>query len=438
MAIPTQTNQFNCSNCGAPQSNCDCQSSVSDIVWDSAITSCMSSMGILPNQSLAVVISEIATAICDLQASQCEFCLPAGTTEDQIVQWNGSTWVLSTLPDPPVIPDAWLLNGNTVVSEKWLGTVDNFALPVRIHNTEVWAWETDGWISRSTNRYSFPYGTTNVTWGDQTGTSITSGTQNTIIGYHAGFGVTSGVANTLMGYLAGQNITTGVSNTVIGNNAGLGFTSAVQNTAIGNASLTGATGDKNAALGYHSGSSITSGVFNTIMGAYAGRNFFSGYGAAASNANIFVGQLAGDGLQAGGDFNIFMGLSGGYNFRTGTRNILIGNAVLLTSYGAGNITQQLPASDSHDVLLFGNLAAATKSNQVVVGSNTHPYEDVQFNFAASNTCGLFFRTSTPEGAQAAQPGSLCSVNNSGTGQLYIKTSGTGNTGWCLVDVTCPS
>lgn len=31
----------------------------------------------------------------------------------------------------------WNLNGNTVGSEKWIGTVDNYALPFRTNNTEV-------------------------------------------------------------------------------------------------------------------------------------------------------------------------------------------------------------------------------------------------------------------------------------------------------------
>jgi hypothetical protein len=41
-------------------------------------------------------------------------------------------------------------------------------------------------------------------------------------------------------------------------------------------------------------------------------------------------------------------------------------------------------------------------------------------------------TSTPEGSKTAPPGSLALVNNAGTGELWLKTSGTGNTGWTKV------
>lgn len=53
-----------------------------------------------------------------------------GTT-GQILTSNGNT--------PPTwqsLSSGWSLNGNTVGSEKWIGTSDNFALPFRTNNTE--------------------------------------------------------------------------------------------------------------------------------------------------------------------------------------------------------------------------------------------------------------------------------------------------------------
>lgn len=38
----------------------------------------------------------------------------------------------------------WNLNGNTVTSEKWLGTIDNFDLPIRTNNTEIARWAAGG------------------------------------------------------------------------------------------------------------------------------------------------------------------------------------------------------------------------------------------------------------------------------------------------------
>lgn len=40
-------------------------------------------------------------------------------------------------------------------------------------------------------------------------------------------------------------------------------------------------------------------------------------------------------------------------------------------------------------------------------------------------------TASPEGSITANPGSLYLRNNSGTGEMWLKTSGTGNTGWTL-------
>jgi len=46
------------------------------------------------------------------------------------------------------------------------------------------------------------------------------------------------------------------------------------------------------------------------------------------------------------------------------------------------------------------------------------------------TAALWFQgTASPEGSAVAPPGSMYSRNNSGTGEFWVKTSGTGNTGW---------
>lgn len=51
---------------------------------------------------------------------------------------NTRHWFPSTLTGTLTTSDqVWLLNGNTVGSEKWIGAVDNFALPFRTNNTEV-------------------------------------------------------------------------------------------------------------------------------------------------------------------------------------------------------------------------------------------------------------------------------------------------------------
>lgn len=40
--------------------------------------------------------------------------------------------------------NAWKLNGSTVGSEKWIGTLDNFEFPVRVNDTEIGRFQNDG------------------------------------------------------------------------------------------------------------------------------------------------------------------------------------------------------------------------------------------------------------------------------------------------------
>ncbi len=54
-------------NCNDCLPNDGCQTiGTSSIFWDAAITSCLSQFGVVPNQSLSVVLSSIASALCDL------------------------------------------------------------------------------------------------------------------------------------------------------------------------------------------------------------------------------------------------------------------------------------------------------------------------------------------------------------------------------------
>jgi len=48
---------------------------------------------------------------------------------------------------------------------------------------------------------------------------------------------------------------------------------------------------------------------------------------------------------------------------------------------------------------------------------------------AAGAASLNQGTSSPEASVTANPGSVYCRNNSGTGELWLKTSGTGNTGW---------
>jgi hypothetical protein len=50
-------------------------------------------------------------------------------------------------------------------------------------------------------------------------------------------------------------------------------------------------------------------------------------------------------------------------------------------------------------------------------------------YSATTRNGVYSGTVSPESSVTAGPGSIYLRNNSGTGELWLKTSGTGNTGW---------
>ncbi len=358
---------------------------------------------------------------------------------------NRLAWILSQIYD--VISGGggggpfWRQGGNAVTSEQTLGTTTNYALPVIINNSEVWAWETNGTISRSGDLWSAAYSRTNTTWGYNAGSSISGAANVTLIGALAGINLTSGATNTLVGYNTGGSLSTGTSNTLIGGNAGaaLSATSA-QNTFVGAGAGGNATADKNAFFGYNAGAAQTSGIFNVALGAYAGRNFFSGYANSAANANIYIGQGAGDG-QKSGSYNIFIGLSGGYNFQDGNRNILIGNTVISTSYGAGNITQPYPTSSTNDTLGFGNLVQFTGSNQIVFGSQTYRYDQVFFGEGTASTSPQPFTYSRTNASGLDQVGAQTYIDVSrgtglgASGNIIFRYAPAGSSGTTLTTLT---
>ncbi len=176
----------------------------------------------------------------------------------------------------------WLLDGNTVGSEKWIGTIDNFDFPIRTNNVQIAEFSTagnlgigvapnaayrlhskgsgttsatynlfvesndgfsfahndDGEIYRSGNRWSRATSGGNplTTWGQDAGTSAGASINATCIGYAAGASIVGGnglvaiggsallvcteASNTGLGSGAGQNHTTGHSCTYLGFSAG--------------------------------------------------------------------------------------------------------------------------------------------------------------------------------------------------------------------------
>jgi len=86
----------------------------------------------------------------------------------------------------------------------------------------------------------------------------------------------------------------------------------------------------------------------------------------------------------------------------------------------------------NNTTVIGNYVNSTKSNQIIIGGQNQTEfklgDDVEvIDFAGIQ---IYTGTGSPEGVVTAPPGSLYSNKNGGAGTtLYVKESGTSNTGW---------
>lgn len=226
----------------------------------------------------------------------------------------------------------WALNGNTVGSEKFIGTLDNYAFPVRVNNSEVWSWETDGSIYRNGNLYSVPYSATylNTTWGKNAGLGVVAGggARNIIIGNNAATSLTSGIANVIIGEFGGSW------------NTGASLTSGIENTIVGSGSAGVLTGGRNTIIGYTVGVGLTSGDHNILVGHRIGR----GSGGATSGLTT-------------GTYNIVIGTEETAKYLgTGSTNTIVGTSAAQYLENVSNIDA------------FGNFAALRSSTATITNS----------------------------------------------------------------------
>ncbi len=170
------------------------------------------------------------------------------------------------------------------------------------------------------------------------------------------------------------------------------------------------TGTNNDFFGKRAGEAVTSGVSNSLFGASNGQVLTTG-----SN-NTFFGTGAG-GATTTGSNNVLMGAN------TGNVNT-VGNFLTLIGVGAN-----VNANNLSTIIALGEAAIGTANNQVVYGSAAFYYIEEQHFWSGTGIHGVYYRTTTPEGAQAAQRGSKCYVDDGTVGTELLKVTGTGNTGW---------
>lgn len=240
--------------------------------------------------------------------------------------------------------------------------------------------------------------------GNSTPASNT-GDSNTAVGYQAGFINSSGVANTFLGTNAGVANTSGhdqtfvgagagavnggaINNTYIGSSAG-GRVNGSDNVVIGDMAGYGAVGSsygRSVILGNFAGQGLTNQSNNVLIGFNAGNaltggnNLFIGYEAGAQTqgvfSNSFFGYHSGYNNLTGAN-NMFQGALSGNDNTTGSFNICMGdNSCTNSQTGSGLVMlgsgTSVSANGFSDSIALGRDTQITASNQLLVGSATHP------------------------------------------------------------------
>lgn len=172
------------------------------------------------------------------------------------------------------------------------------------------------------------------------------------------------------------------------------------NTVLGTSALprTDYTGTESTAIGWGALFSSTGNAYqNTAIGRSALFGNTSGW------ENTAVGVSAGSG-NTSGKSNVFIGAGAG-GITTGSNNTVIGHGATASSTTVSNETT-IGKSTTTNTRIFGTLTLASTGVIWATGAGS------------------------PEGVVTAVPGSIYSNTSGGAGTtLYVKESGTGNTGW---------
>lgn len=233
--------------------------------------------------------------------------------------------------------------------------------------------------------------------------AATSLGDNSAIGWRAGYNL-SGQYNVAIGAESLYNATSVLRCTIVGRRSGFSNT-ANDTTAIGfEASFNNTSGLRQTSVGYRAGYGNTTAADGTFVGWQAGT--------ATTGANAIA---IGSGAHAGaGSSNTVIGTNSGGSLTSGSNNVILG----------GSAGQTLSTGSSNTVI---------GANAVVpVVSNNSQLHIIAGITQLSLNAGVIWRSGsgTPEGSVTAPVGSLFTRTDGGAGTtLYVKESGTGNTGW---------
>lgn len=179
--------------------------------------------------------------------------------------------------------------------------------------------------------------------------------------------------------------------------------------------------------------SDSSHIFEFTHGGVIKRNSFQYFNAVGTDT--FTGSRAGESITTQ-NLNAGFGYRVGLNMSAspGTFNALFGANVALTlTDGNGNTliggNTDVSGASAIGQIALGAGATVGQDHEWRIGSATYYIDQIIQQYSATGQHGEYFRTSTPEGAQAARRASLAFVDDTSRGSLFLKTIATTSSGW---------
>jgi len=186
---------------------------------------------------------------------------------------------------------------------------------------------------------------------------------------------------------------------------------------------------------------------STLEGASAASVFINGgqNSGDARGGDVSISGGLNNGIGGGGNVDIFGGLTtagsgaaGNVNITAGTANDNDGANISLTATDATSTN-----GDGGSITFVPGAANGSGTNGLITIdsdlANLHPVFQLDNSDGASGAVSnLYVTTADPEAAISAPRGSVAFFDDSTDGRLFLKVSGTGNTGWAEVQTAASS
>jgi trimeric autotransporter adhesin len=317
---------------------------------------------------------------------------------NQILQWNGSSWVCATAgtgtvtsvaagtgltASPSPITGSGSLSINTAVVPQ-LGAANTFTGNQTVNgNLSATGVVTGSSYQIGSNLFAFGSSANENAFLGFAGNTTTTGIGNTASGNQALYSNTTGGFNTASGEAALKSNTTGYYNTATGTGALFSNTTGYQNAATGQDALYanttgyGNTASGYSALGFNSGASYNTAYGYEALFSNVGDSGGDGwYNTAVGYAALYWNNTSGSGNYA--SYEVAVGAKALFSNTTGNANTAVGGAALFSN------TTGFFNTAVGDAALQGNTTASynTAVGNQALANNASGYDNAAVGFTA--------------------------------------------------------